>query len=84
MLRGCHGIPQSCVYVWCFVSIVVPSPSSSPPHDCVTVLKSGDIHILRLLRMEADKIRVQQFNPAREKDMARKDIETIYAVIGRG
>jgi len=63
---------------------VHPHRPPQPPHDCVVILKNGDLHILRLLRAGTDKIRVQQFNPAHEKELARKDIQTIYAVIGRG
>jgi phage repressor protein C with HTH and peptisase S24 domain len=63
---------------------VHPHRPPQPPHDCVMVLKNGDIHILRLLHMAADKIRVQQFNPVCEKEIARKEIDVIYTVIGRG
>ena len=52
--------------------------------DCVIEMKNGDAYIKRYLRQSEDKIRVAQFNPPEEKEIAKADIKAIYAVVGRG
>lgn len=52
--------------------------------DCLIEMQNGDAYIKRFLRQDEDKIRVAQFNPPEEKEIAKEDIKAIYAVVGRG
>jgi phage repressor protein C with HTH and peptisase S24 domain len=63
---------------------VHPGRPADVNRDCVIQMKNGDAYIKRLVRQQGGKIRVQQFNPPEEKDISLKDVQTIYAVIGRG
>jgi phage repressor protein C with HTH and peptisase S24 domain len=61
-----------------------PGRPAEPNRDCVIEMKNGDAYIKRLVRVTPDKIRVAQYNPPQERDVPRRDIKAIYAVIGRG
>jgi phage repressor protein C with HTH and peptisase S24 domain len=52
--------------------------------DCIIEMNNGDAYIKRYLRQTDDKIRVAQFNPPEEKEIAKNDVKAIYAVVGRG
>ncbi len=52
--------------------------------DCLVVLKTGEIFLRRLMQAGDDDIRVAQFRPPLKKNIARADIEALYAVAGRG
>jgi phage repressor protein C with HTH and peptisase S24 domain len=52
--------------------------------DCVIEMKNGEVCLKRFLRQSGDWIRVAQFNPPEEKEILRKDIKAVYAVVGRG
>lgn len=52
--------------------------------DCMIRLKSGKSLIVRLINEGNNKVKVMQFHPPQEKNIARSDIKHIYAVVGRG
>ena len=63
---------------------VHPGRPPEPNRDCLIELHSGQTDIRRFVRQTEKHVRVGQFNPSQEKDIPRKDIKTIYVVIGRG
>lgn len=63
---------------------VHPGRPAEPHRDCVIEMKNGDAFIKRLVRVSPEKIRVLQYNPPQERELACCDIKVIYAVIGRG
>jgi len=52
--------------------------------DCLIEMKNGDAFIKRFLSQSEDKISVAQLNPPEKKEISKEDIQTIYAVVGRG
>jgi len=52
--------------------------------DCVIEMKNGDVHIVRFLNQNEDKIRIAQFNPPKEKDIPLDETKAVYAIVGRG
>jgi phage repressor protein C with HTH and peptisase S24 domain len=63
---------------------VHPGRPPEMKRDCLVEMQNGDAYIKRFLRQDEDKIRVAQFNPPEEKEIAKEDIKAIYAVVGRG
>lgn len=63
---------------------VHPGRPPEPNRDVVIEMKSGDAYIKRLVKMGDAKIRVRQFNPPADADIATKDVKAVYTVIGRG
>ena len=63
---------------------VHPGRPPEMSRDCIIEMNNGDAYIKRYLRQSDDKIRVAQFNPPEEKEIAKSDIKAIYAVVGRG
>ena len=63
---------------------VHPGRPPETGRDCIIEMNNGDAYIKRYLRQTDDKIRVAQFNPPEEKEIAKSDIKAIYAVVGRG
>jgi phage repressor protein C with HTH and peptisase S24 domain len=63
---------------------VHPGRPPDANRDCVIEMQNGDAFIKRLLRHGGDRIRVQQYNPAEEKEIMLSNIKAIYPVIGRG
>lgn len=51
--------------------------------DCLIEKKNGTVLIRRLVKIADDKLRVQQYQPASEKDIARRDIKAAYPIISR-
>jgi len=63
---------------------VHPGRPAEAGRDVVLETVAGETLLLRLLRQTDGKIRVAQYNPAGERDVAKKDIKVIYPVVGRG
>lgn len=52
--------------------------------DCVLEHGDGRVLLRRLVQKSADKIVVQQFNPARLEEFAASDVRALYSIVGRG
>lgn len=51
--------------------------------DCVIEMKDGTVLLRRLAQKTADKLTVQQFQPSKLSEIALKDVEALYSIIGR-
>lgn len=51
--------------------------------DCLYSTKDGYTHIKKFLRQDKEYIYVHQYNPAKDIKIHKRDIESIYAIVGR-
>ena len=63
---------------------VSPQAPVEEGRDILIEKKNGTVVVRRLVKISEEKIRVQQFNPAGQKDIQRREIKAIHAVTGRG
>jgi transcriptional regulator with XRE-family HTH domain len=52
--------------------------------DCVVETKDGQVHLRRLVQKTADRVTLQQLQPAKLVELPLADIQAIYCVVGRG
>lgn len=52
--------------------------------DCAVILKSDTVEVVRLLRQTESKLCVASYISPIEKDILRKNVTAVYAVVGRG
>lgn len=62
---------------------VHPGQSVEKGRDVFIEKKNGTVLLRRLLDLSGDKVRVQQYNPPAEKDIACRDIRVMHPVIAR-
>lgn len=66
------------------IAYIHPGRPAETGRDVLVVPENAPPFLARLVRDGAEKIRVAQFSPAKEKDVSRKNIRAVYAVVGRG
>jgi hypothetical protein len=66
------------------IAYIHPGRPPEAGRDCLIALKEGGTIVRRLIREDKAKIRVAQYAPKSERDIARKDIKAVYLVVGRG
>lgn len=66
--------------------IIYLHPTRPPQleRDCAVVLKTGTVEVVRLLRQTEATLSVASYVSPLEKDILRKNVTAVYAVVGRG
>lgn len=66
------------------LAYVHPGRPIESDRDALIKMNSGDVILRHILKRSDAKVKVRQFNPPLDKDIAAKDIAAIYAIVGRG
>ena len=61
-----------------------PGKPVTAERDCVIELQDGTVLLRRCQSQQEDRMVVRQFSPDCEKDIFRRQIRAVYAVVGRG
>lgn len=66
------------------IAYVHPARPAMTGGDCVIEMKTGAVLLRRLVQKSADRLTVQQLNPAKLVDIPQRDVDAVYTIVGRG